>query len=70
MTRRWGSSGRPSPAGNRPLWGVGVDVLLDAVRAHGGSVAGGPTDMTWGMRVAHVSDPDGHPIDLQCPIGD
>ncbi|MCZ2824307.1 MULTISPECIES: VOC family protein [unclassified Modestobacter] len=61
------------PAGNRTLLGIGVDdvdALLDSVRAHGGSVTGGPTDMEWGMRVAHVSDPDGNPINLQCPIRD
>ena len=61
------------PAGNRTLLGIDVDdvdALLGGVRAHGGSVTGGPTDMGWGMRVAHVSDPDGNPINLQCPIGD
>ncbi|WP_308127935.1 VOC family protein [Modestobacter italicus] len=59
------------PAGNRVLLGIDVadvDALLDAVRSHGGSVTGGPTDMPWGMRVAHVSDPDGNPINLQCPV--
>ncbi|MGY1748932.1 VOC family protein [Modestobacter sp. SYSU DS0511] len=58
------------PAGNRTLLGIGVDdvdALLDAVRSHGGSVTGGPTDMAWGMRVAHVLDPDGNPVNLQCP---
>ncbi|WP_164699826.1 glyoxalase/bleomycin resistance/extradiol dioxygenase family protein [Modestobacter sp. KNN46-3] len=59
------------PAGNRTLLGIGVDdvdALLDSVRSHGGSVTGGPTDMAWGMRVAHVRDPDGNPINLQCPV--
>ncbi|WP_249522728.1 VOC family protein [Modestobacter marinus] len=61
------------PAGNRTLLGIDdgdVDALLDSVRSHGGSVTGGPTDMAWGMRVAHVSDPDGNPINLQCPVRD
>ncbi|OMQ16118.1 hypothetical protein A7K94_0204735 [Modestobacter sp. VKM Ac-2676] len=61
------------PVGNRTLLGIGVDdvdALLDSVRTHGGSVTGGPTDMAWGMRVAHVSDPDGNPINLQSPIRD
>ncbi|MCZ2815218.1 VOC family protein [Modestobacter sp. VKM Ac-2984] len=61
------------PASNRTLLGISVDdvdALLDSVRSHGGSVTGGPTDMAWGMRVAHVSDPDGNPINLQCPIRD
>ncbi|MCZ2836783.1 VOC family protein [Modestobacter sp. VKM Ac-2985] len=61
------------PAGNRILLGIDVtdvDALLDSVRSHGGSVTGGPTDMAWGMRVAHVSDPDGNPINLQCPVRD
>ncbi|MGY2079957.1 VOC family protein [Modestobacter sp. SYSU DS0657] len=58
------------PAGNRVLLGIDVpdvDALLDAVRSHGGSVTGGPTNMAWGMRVAHVLDPDGNPVNLQCP---
>ncbi|MGY1844849.1 VOC family protein [Modestobacter sp. SYSU DS0875] len=58
------------PAGNRTLLGIDVpdvDALLHSVRSHGGSVTGGPSDMAWGMRVAHVRDPDGNPINLQRP---
>ena len=61
------------PAGNRTLLGIDVedvDALLESVRSHGGAVTGGPTDMAWGMRVAHVTDPDGNPINLQCPVRD
>ncbi|MQA36199.1 VOC family protein, partial [Modestobacter roseus] len=59
------------PAGNRTLLSIDVadvDALLDAVRAHGGAVTGGPTDMARGVRVAHVTDPDGNPVNLQCPV--
>ncbi|MFF0431192.1 VOC family protein [Streptomyces sp. NPDC004327] len=49
--------------------GVGdVDETLGRVTALGGSVGGGPTDMPWGQRVAHVQDPDGNPINLTQPV--
>jgi predicted enzyme related to lactoylglutathione lyase len=41
-----------------------VDVLLPRVSGLGGEVTGGPTDMPWGQRVAHIKDPDGNALNL------
>ena len=41
-----------------------VDARLDHVRRLGGAVTGGPTDMPWGQRVAHTTDPDGNVVNL------
>ena len=41
-----------------------VDVLLLRVEELGGRVQGPPNDMPWGQRVAHVTDPDGNPVNL------
>ncbi|NUP45515.1 MAG: extradiol dioxygenase [Streptomyces sp.] len=59
-------------AGQAPriLLSVGVDdvdAMLGRVTALGGSVTGGPNDMPWGQRVAHVEDPDGNPLNLTQP---
>ncbi|MFB7241872.1 extradiol dioxygenase [Streptomyces populi] len=45
-----------------------VDETLGRVAALGGSVHGGPNDMAWGQRVAHIKDPDGNPVNLTQPI--
>ncbi|MFE4684878.1 VOC family protein [Streptomyces sp. NPDC056721] len=45
-----------------------VDETLGRVTALGGSVRGGPNDMPWGQRVAHIQDPDGNPVNLTQPI--
>ena len=45
-----------------------VDGTLARVTALGGSVSGGPNDMPWGQRVAHIKDPDGNPLNLTQPI--
>ncbi|WP_324784218.1 VOC family protein [Streptomyces sp. H51] len=45
-----------------------VDEVLGRVTALGGSVRGGPKDMPWGQRVAHIEDPDGNPLNLTQPI--
>ncbi|MFI1533205.1 VOC family protein [Streptomyces anandii] len=45
-----------------------VDETLGRVTALGGSVSGGPNDMPWGQRVAHIQDPDGNPVNLTQPI--
>ncbi|WP_432136431.1 MULTISPECIES: VOC family protein [unclassified Streptomyces] len=45
-----------------------VDETLARVTALGGSVSGGPNDMPWGQRVAHIQDPDGNPVNLTQPI--
>ncbi len=41
-----------------------VDALLPRVHGLGGEVTGGPTDMPWGQRVAHIKDPDGNTVNL------
>ncbi|MFF9766095.1 VOC family protein [Streptomyces sp. NPDC014636] len=51
----------PGPLGD-------VDETLGRVTALGGSVRGGPNDMPWGQRVAHIQDPDGNPVNLTQPI--
>ncbi|MCX5077645.1 extradiol dioxygenase [Streptomyces sp. NBC_00424] len=44
------------------------DTDLGLVVALGGSVRGGPNDLPWGQRVAHIQDPDGNPVNLTQPI--
>lgn len=39
-------------------------VRVEAQRRAGGEVGGSAHDMAWGHRVAHVTDPDGSPINL------
>ncbi len=41
-----------------------VDGLLPRVADLGGELTGGPTDMPWGQRVAHLEDPDGNAVNL------
>ncbi|MEU2718080.1 VOC family protein [Streptomyces sp. NPDC007205] len=56
---------------SRILLSIGVDDVdetLGRVTALGGSVHGGPNDMPWGRRVAHIQDPDGNPVNLTQPI--
>lgn len=60
-------------AASRILLSIGVDDVdetLGRVEALGGSVRGGPNDMPWGQRVAHIEDPDGNPVNLTQPIPD
>ncbi|WP_309053355.1 VOC family protein [Streptomyces sp.] len=62
------AAGRGAP---RILLSIGVadvDETLGRVRELGGTVSGGPDDMPWGQRVAHVRDPDGNPLNLTQPI--
>ncbi|MFE2581800.1 VOC family protein [Streptomyces sp. NPDC059378] len=44
-----------------------VDETLGRVEALGGSAGGGPNDMPWGQRVAHIKDPEGNPVNLTQP---
>lgn len=58
-------------AAPRILLSIGVDdvdATLARVEALGGSVSGGPNEMPWGQRVAHIQDPDGNPVNLTQPI--
>ncbi|MFF1279394.1 VOC family protein [Streptomyces sp. NPDC058299] len=58
-------------AAPRILLSIGVDDVdetLGRVTELGGSVRGGPNDMPWGQRVAHIQDPDGNPVNLTQPI--
>ncbi|WP_328560642.1 VOC family protein [Streptomyces coelicoflavus] len=60
-------------AAPRILLSIGVDDVEETVgrvETLGGSVRSGPNDMPWGQRVAHVSDPDGNPVNLTQPIPD
>jgi predicted enzyme related to lactoylglutathione lyase len=41
-----------------------VDTLIPRVAGLGGQVTGGPNDMPWGQRVAHITDPDGNAVNL------
>jgi predicted enzyme related to lactoylglutathione lyase len=41
-----------------------VDALLPRLDGLGGKLTGGPTDMPWGQRVAHITDPDGNAVNL------
>ena len=41
-----------------------VDALLPRVQGLGGEITGGPNDMPWGQRVAHIKDPDGNALNL------
>jgi predicted enzyme related to lactoylglutathione lyase len=41
-----------------------VDALLPRVEGLGGTVTGRPTDMPWGQRVLHLTDPDGNTVNL------
>ncbi|MFF3304417.1 VOC family protein [Streptomyces sp. NPDC001741] len=58
-------------AAPRILLSIGVadvDETLARVEPLGGSVSGGPNDMPWGQRVAHIKDPDGNPVNLTQPL--
>ncbi|MFC5909226.1 VOC family protein [Streptacidiphilus monticola] len=55
----------------RMLLSIEVDDVAETlarVESLGGSVNGGPNDMPWGQRVAHILDPDGNPVNLTQPI--
>lgn len=41
-----------------------VDDLLPLVEPAGGKVLRAAKDMPWGHRVAHITDPDGNPVNL------
>ena len=43
---------------------VGVDKLVEELRAEGVTVLREAADMAWGERVAYVTDPDGNPVAL------
>jgi predicted enzyme related to lactoylglutathione lyase len=58
-------------AAPRMLLSIEVDDVAETlarVESLGGSVNGGPNDMPWGQRVAHILDPDGNPVNLTQPI--
>ena len=44
-----------------------VDALLPRIPGLGGEITGGPNDMPWGQRVAHIQDPDGNALNLTTP---
>jgi predicted enzyme related to lactoylglutathione lyase len=60
-------AGAADIAGSRILLSIGVadvDALLPRIAELGGRLTGGPTDMPWGQRVAHINDPDGNAVNL------
>jgi predicted enzyme related to lactoylglutathione lyase len=46
-----------------------VDALLPRIVGLGGELTGGPNDMPWGQRVAHIKDPDGNGVNLTQQVG-
>lgn len=63
--------GTPPGAPARIVLSIAVDdvaAALTRVPSLGGSVTGGPTDMPWGQRVAHITDPAGNPLNLTQPV--
>jgi predicted enzyme related to lactoylglutathione lyase len=55
------------PAPGRVVMSVfveSVDDLLPRVKPAGGKIHGKAKNMPWGHRVAHITDPDGNPINL------
>ncbi|MCE7988572.1 MAG: extradiol dioxygenase [Caldilinea sp. CFX5] len=62
-----GKHGADTPPPGRIIVAVfveNVDDLLPRVKPAGGQVHGKAKDMPWGQRVAHITDPDGNPINL------
>ena len=46
-----------------------VDEAADALRAKGVALTAEPADRPlWGIRTAHFRDPDGHLIEINCPL--
>ena len=46
-----------------------VDAAADALRAKGVLLVSEPADRPdWGIRTAHFRDPDGHLIEINCPL--
>jgi predicted enzyme related to lactoylglutathione lyase len=45
-----------------------VQAAVEKVPGAGGRLTGGPTDMDWGQRVAHTTDPDGNLVNITQPI--
>lgn len=45
-----------------------VAEVVSRVESAGGTLRGGPNDMPWGQRVAHVVDPDGNALNLIQPL--
>jgi len=46
-----------------------VDAAADALRAKGVALVSEPADRPdWGIRTAHFRDPDGHLIEINCPL--
>jgi catechol 2,3-dioxygenase-like lactoylglutathione lyase family enzyme len=71
MTELHGEAPRP---GNMPGFALQfatpaeVDEAVSWVSGAGQTVVHGPWDAPWGQRYATVADPDGHRVDLFCPL--
>lgn len=62
---------KPKPGAHAPPGRVilavfveSIDELLPHVEPAGGTVLGPAKNMPWGHRVAHITDPDGNPVNL------
>jgi len=69
-----GLLGEPPRPGNaagfalRYAFPAEVDATAAGVPAAGGTVVTEPWDAPWSQRYATVADPDGHRVDLFCPL--
>ena len=56
--------GLPGPTAEILFVVPDVDAEADRLRRSGASILTGPVDRRWGHRTLHVSDPDGHVVEL------
>jgi len=52
----------------RLLTNQSVDDIAKRIKDHGGKLDLEPTDMTWGVRLMRVLDPDGYKLSISKPI--
>jgi catechol 2,3-dioxygenase-like lactoylglutathione lyase family enzyme len=45
-----------------------VDDIAQRIKNHGGTLDLEPTDMTWGVRIIRVLDPDGYKLSISKPL--
>jgi predicted enzyme related to lactoylglutathione lyase len=74
MAATVGTTGLPAVARARDgfclVFGVGdVNATWAAMTAAGGTGVAGPTDRPdWGIRTAHLRDPDGNLVEINAPL--
>jgi catechol 2,3-dioxygenase-like lactoylglutathione lyase family enzyme len=52
----------------RLLTDQSVDDIAQRIKNHGGTLDLEPTDMTWGVRLIRVLDPDGYKLSISKPV--